>query len=134
MSIARRVPPSKLELNRRAGSERLAPRAKVSFTAFLYVSPVQTIPLCDQTGTPAGFDGFFHFRSSIIWGSASMISARMRARVSARQLVGAFAGFAVLAAGLAAFFGVALLARLVIFVVLLAIVSPRFSITLIRLT
>jgi len=31
----------------------LAPFANVSFTAALYVSPVQTIPLCDQTGTPA---------------------------------------------------------------------------------
>ena len=86
MSIALRVLPSKLELKRRDGSGRLAPRANVSFTTFLYVSPVQTIPWCDQTGTPAiAFDGFFHFRSSIISGSASRISARMRARVSSRQ-------------------------------------------------
>ena len=67
MSIALRVLPSKLELNRRDGSGRLAPRANVSFTTFVYVSPVQTIPPplpCDQTGTPAiAFDGFFHFRS-----------------------------------------------------------------------
>ena len=64
----------------------LAPRANVSFTTFVYVSPVQTIPWCDQTGTPAiAFDGFLHFRSSIISGSASRISARMRARVSSRQ-------------------------------------------------
>ena len=64
----------------------LAPRANVSFTTFAYVSPVQTIPSCDQTGTPAiAFDGFLHFRSSIISGSASRISARMRARVSSRQ-------------------------------------------------
>src|SRR5207248_882615 len=49
-------------------------------------SPVHTIPLCDQTGTPAiAFDGFLHFRSSVISGSASRISARMRARVSSRQ-------------------------------------------------
>src|SRR3954451_2095445 len=67
MSIARRVPPSRLELKRRDGSGTLAPRANVSFTTFLYVSPVQTIPWCDQTGTPAGFVGFFHFRSSTIW-------------------------------------------------------------------
>ena len=86
MSIALRVLPSRLELKRRDGSGRLAPRAKVSFTTFAYVSPVQTIPLCDQTGTPAiAFDGFLHFRSSIISGSASRISARMWARVSSRQ-------------------------------------------------
>ena len=48
-----------------------APRAKVSFTTFLYVSPVQTSPPCDHTGIPAiAFDGFLHFRSSIIPGSA----------------------------------------------------------------
>jgi hypothetical protein len=58
----------------------------VSFTTFAYVSPVQTIPLCDQTGTPAiAFDGFLHFRSSVISGSASRISARMRASVSSRH-------------------------------------------------
>src|ERR1700720_4120348 len=85
MSIAFRVPPSRLELKRRDGSGILAPWANVSLTAFLYVSPVQTIPLCDHTGTPAAFDGFFHFRSSIISGSASRISARMLARVSPRQ-------------------------------------------------
>src|SRR5688572_19598010 len=86
MSIALRVLPSKLELNRPDGSGTPAPRANVSFTALLYVSPVQTIPLCDQTGTPAiAFDAFFHFRSSVISASASMISARMRARVSSRH-------------------------------------------------
>ena len=88
MSIALRVFPSKLELKSRDGSGRLAPRANVSFTIFVYVSPVQTIPLCDQTGTPAiAFDGFLHFRSSIISWSASRISARMRARVSPRHPV-----------------------------------------------
>jgi hypothetical protein len=86
MSIALRVLPSKLELKRRDGSGRVAPWANVTFTTFVYVSPVQTIPLCDQTGTPAiAFDGFFHFRSSIISGSASRISARMRSRVSPRH-------------------------------------------------
>src|SRR5688572_7433930 len=86
MSIALRVLPSRLELKRRDGSGILAPRANVSFTTFAYVSPVQTIPLCDQTGTPAiAFDAFFHFRSSVISGSASRISARMRARVSSRH-------------------------------------------------
>src|SRR4029079_7601901 len=86
MSIALRVLPSRLELKRRDGSERLAPLANVSFTTFVYVSPVQTMPSCDQTGTPViAFDGFFHFRSSIISGSASRINVRMRARVSSRQ-------------------------------------------------
>src|SRR5688500_20365591 len=86
MSIALVVLPSRLELKRRDGSGMLAPLAKVSFTTFLYVSPVHTIPLCDQTGTPTiAFEGFFHFRSSIISGSASRINARMRARVSSRH-------------------------------------------------
>src|SRR4051794_33451795 len=85
MSIALRVLPSRLELKSRDGSGMLAPFAKVNFTLFLYVSPVQMIPLCDQTGTPAGFDGFFHFRSSVISGPASKISVRMRASVSSRQ-------------------------------------------------
>jgi hypothetical protein len=35
MSIARRVPPSRLALNRWEGSGRAAPRANVSLTAFL---------------------------------------------------------------------------------------------------
>src|SRR2546426_212960 len=86
MSIALRVLPSRLELKRRDGSGRLAPWAKVSFTACLYDSPVQTIPSCDQTGTPAiPFDGFLHFRSSIISGSASRISARSRGRERKRH-------------------------------------------------
>src|SRR6476661_5271703 len=86
MSIALRVLPSRLELKRRDGSGMLAPRANVSLTTFVYISPVQTIPLCDQTGTPAiPFDGFLHLRSSVISGSASRISARMRARVPSRH-------------------------------------------------
>src|SRR5262245_42722212 len=43
-SIARRVFPSRLELNTFDGSGSDAPFAKVSFTTFLYVSPVQMIP------------------------------------------------------------------------------------------
>src|SRR6266704_3476997 len=78
MSIALRVLPSKLELKRRDGSGILAPRANVSFTTFVYASPVQTIPWCDQTG-------LVHFHSSVISGSASRISARIRARVSPRH-------------------------------------------------
>jgi hypothetical protein len=73
------VLPSKLELKRRDGSGTLAPRANVSFTTFVYASPVQTFPWCDQTGVP------IHFHSSVISGSASRISARMRARVSPRH-------------------------------------------------
>src|SRR5688572_31086708 len=52
MSIALRVLPSKLELKRRDGSGILAPRANVSFTTFVYASPVQTIPWCDQAAEP----------------------------------------------------------------------------------
>jgi dienelactone hydrolase len=84
MSIALRVLPSKLELKRRDGSGVLAPLANVSFTTFVYASPVQTIPWCDQTGVP-GLDALIHFNSSVISGSASRISARMRARVSPRH-------------------------------------------------
>src|ERR1700731_2747336 len=51
-STARRVLPSRLELKRPEGSSNEAPLAKVIFTAFLYVSPVQIIPACDHTGTP----------------------------------------------------------------------------------
>jgi len=51
----------------------------VSFTTFVYASPVQTIPWCDQTGVP------IHFHSSVIPGSAARMSARMRARVSPRH-------------------------------------------------
>src|SRR5689334_14317271 len=79
MSIALRVLPSKLELKRRDGSGTLAPRANVSLTTFVYASPVQTIPSCDQTGVP------LHFHSSVIAGSAFRISARMRAKVSPRH-------------------------------------------------
>src|SRR5262245_14575342 len=79
MSIALRVLPPRLELKRRDGSGILAPRANVSFTTFVYASPVQTIPWCDQTGVP------IHFHSSVISGSASRINARMRARVSPRH-------------------------------------------------
>src|SRR4051794_25965214 len=79
MSIALRVLPSRLELKRRDGSGMLAPRANVSFTTFVYDSPVQTFPWCDQTGVP------IHFHSSVISGSASRISTRMRASVSPRH-------------------------------------------------
>src|SRR6266536_3548015 len=85
MSIALRVLPSRLELKRLDGSGILAPRANVSFTTFVYASPVQTIPAWDHTGTPNGFVGLIHLHSSTMSGSASRISARMRAKVSPRH-------------------------------------------------
>src|SRR5438445_3074159 len=83
-SIARRTFPSRLELKRRAGSFRDAPLAKVSFTTFLYDSPVQMMPSCDQTGVP-GLLGLTHFHSSTMSGSASLMSLRILVRVSPRQ-------------------------------------------------
>src|SRR5947199_8293264 len=79
MSIARRTFPSRLELNRPAGSFSDAPLAKVSFTTFLYDSPVQMMPSCDQIGVP------IHFHSSTTSGSASLMSLRILLRVSPRQ-------------------------------------------------
>ena len=79
MSIARRTFPSRLELNSRFGSSSDAPLANVSFTTFLYDSPVQMMPSCDQIGVP------IHFHSSTTSGSASLISRRIRSRVSPRQ-------------------------------------------------
>src|SRR5688572_13593622 len=84
--MARLALPSRLELKRPAGSASEAPLAKVIFTTFLYVSPVQMIPACDHTGTPAiEFDGFRHFTSSTTSGSASRMSFRIRASVLPRQ-------------------------------------------------
>src|SRR4051794_4190887 len=79
MSIARRTLPSRLELKRRPGSFSDAPLAKVSFTTFLYDSPVQMMPSCDQTGVP------IHFHSSTTSGSASWMSLRILPRVFPRQ-------------------------------------------------
>ena len=77
--MARLVLPSRLELKRPEGSFREAPLAKVIFTTFLYVSPVQISPSCDQTGVP------LHFRSSVTSGSASLITARSRESISPFQ-------------------------------------------------
>jgi hypothetical protein len=44
----------------------------------LYVSPVQMMPSCDQTGMP-------YFHSSTTSGSASLMSLRILAKVSPRQ-------------------------------------------------
>src|SRR5271165_1374831 len=71
--------PSRLELKRPEGSPNKAPLAKVIFTTFLYVSPVQIIPACDHTGTP------LHFHSSTTSGSACLMRMRIRASVSPRQ-------------------------------------------------
>ena len=79
ISMARLVLPSRLELKRREGSSNEAPLAKVIFTTFLYVSPVQIIPACDHTGTPR------HFHSSTTSGSACLMRFRTRASVSPRQ-------------------------------------------------
>src|SRR5207237_2579340 len=79
MSMARLVLPSRLELKRPDGSSTEAPFANVIFTTFLYVSPVQMIPSCDQTGTPR------HFHSSTTSGSACLMRLRTRASVSPRQ-------------------------------------------------
>src|SRR3546814_8966857 len=78
-SMARLVLPSRLELKRPEGSSNDAPLAKVIFTIFLYVSPVQMMPACDHTGTP------LHFHSSTTSGSACLMRIRTRASVSPRQ-------------------------------------------------
>src|SRR5438132_12785514 len=78
-SMARLTLPSRLELKSPEGSLREAPLAKVIFTTFLYVSPVQISPLCDQTGVP------LHFHSSATSRSASMIRARSRESISPLQ-------------------------------------------------
>src|SRR6266571_7661210 len=77
--MARLALPSRLELKRPEGSFREAPLAKVIFTTFLYVSPVQISPLCDQTGVP------LHFHSSATSGSASLIRVRSRESISPLQ-------------------------------------------------
>src|SRR4029078_637418 len=84
MSIARRTFPSRLELKRCLGSFNDAPLAKVSFTAFLYDSPVQMMPSCDQTGVP-GLVGLTHFHSSTTSGSAFLMSVRILRSVFPRQ-------------------------------------------------
>src|SRR5262245_58631324 len=77
--MARLTLPSRLELKRPEGSFSEAPFAKVIFTIFLYVSPVQTSPLCDQTGVP------LHFHSSVTSGSACLMRARSRESISPLQ-------------------------------------------------
>src|SRR6266568_5228903 len=84
-SMARTALPSRRVLKSLAGSFNRAPLGKVSLTALLRDSPMQIIPSCDQTGTPSGLEGFFHFTSSIASGSASLIKVRNFAKVAPRQ-------------------------------------------------
>ena len=79
ISIARRMFPSRLALNRRVESLNEAPLAKVSFTLSLYDSPVQMMPSCDHTGVP------IHFHSSTTSGSSSAMSLRILLSVAPRQ-------------------------------------------------
>src|SRR6266540_2971618 len=69
-SMARTDLLSRRVLKRPFGSFSWAPFGNVSLTAFLRTSPTQTMPSWDQTGTPSGREGFFHFTSSITPGSA----------------------------------------------------------------
>src|SRR5207249_756731 len=76
---------SSLALKSFFGSATRAPLGNVNLTEFLSASPMQTIPSWDQTATPAGLLGFFHFTSSTTEGEALLIEARSRASVSPRQ-------------------------------------------------
>src|SRR4051812_26290058 len=84
MSMARLTFPSRLELNRPEGSFNAAPLANVSLTTLLYVSPVQTIPLWENTGVP-GDVALAHFHSSTISGSVWCMRSRTLASVFPRQ-------------------------------------------------
>ena len=84
-SMARTVLLSRRVLKSFFGSLIWAPLGNVSLTALLSVSPTQIIPSCDQTGTPIGLEGFFHFTSSIMSGSAFVIKARSCDSVLPRQ-------------------------------------------------
>ncbi len=84
MSMARLTFLSRLELNRPEGSFNAVPLANVILTAFLFVSPVQTMPLREKTAVP-GDVGLTHFHSSTISGSASRMIARTFASIFPRQ-------------------------------------------------
>src|SRR5438309_4970476 len=86
-SMARTVLLSKRVLKSPFGSFSWAPFGNVSLTAFLRASPMQTMPSWDQTGTPSGREGFFHFTSSITPGSAPLIRARSWPSLSPLQPV-----------------------------------------------
>src|SRR6184192_2840138 len=81
-SMARTALLSRRVLKSPFGSFSWAPFGNVSLTAFLRASPMQTMPSWDQTGTPSGREGFFHFTSSTTPGSASLIRVRSWASLS----------------------------------------------------
>jgi catechol 2,3-dioxygenase-like lactoylglutathione lyase family enzyme len=67
------------------GTIRMRADADPAVAELKYTDP-DNIIVQIKTGTPTmPFDGFFHFRSSMISGSASLIRLRMRAKVSSRQ-------------------------------------------------
>lgn len=75
-SIARIAFPSRHALKSLLGSFNCAPLGNVSLAALFNLPPMQTIPSCDQTGTPVGFEGRLHFTSSTTFGSALNMTAR----------------------------------------------------------
>ncbi len=83
-SSARTLLLSRRALNVPAGSSSDAPFGNVSRTLPLSISPMQTIPFADHTGTPSGLDGFFHFTSSAMDGSAARTTSRSRDNSSPR--------------------------------------------------
>src|SRR5437868_6304834 len=84
-SMARTVLLSRRVLKSPFGSFSWAPFGNVSLTAFLRISPMHTMPSWDQTGTPSGREGFFHFTSSITPGSAPLMRARSSLSLSPLQ-------------------------------------------------
>src|SRR5712691_10637471 len=100
-SMARRVLPSRLELKRPEGSSNAAPLAKVIFTTFLYVSPVQMMPACDHTRTPR------HFHSSTTSGSGEHLASPITQLLDSRidQPRGGVSSFSFLRAALARLHG-----------------------------
>src|SRR6266851_4334742 len=86
-SMARTALLSRRVLKSPFGSFSWAPFGNVRRTVFLRVSPMQTMPSWDQTGTPSGREGFFHLTSSITPGSAPLIRARSWPSLSPLQPV-----------------------------------------------
>lgn len=84
-SMARTVLLSRRELKIFPGSLIRAPCGKVSLTEFFKMFPIHIIPLWDQTGTPMGLLGFFHFTSSTISTPMFIIMSRNRSNVPPRQ-------------------------------------------------
>src|SRR5579871_247464 len=80
-SMARHWLPPSPALKSLAGSGKLAPWEKVSFTLSLSTVATARMPSRDQTGLP------IHFHSSMISGSAARTLLRMLARVLPRKSV-----------------------------------------------